>query len=226
MTAIFRPRHPPRQDGGWRHDAACRGMDSAVFFHPDGERGLARERRIQTAVRVCQRCPVCEPCRQWAHLAGEWYGVWGGEDETTRRHLLRGTEPPAARAKPRRVLRGDPRLDEPGAGWRSSVLDADCLCGALLHGLFHFFSPVVGRVLHQQAHTGLVSYFEHVVGDRFAHTVTGAFVQVYADSHGEPPCSSAIDSQKPAYDRSERPGSLKVEIEVVTVTARGGSCPT
>ena len=33
-------------------------MDSAYFFHPDGERGPARARREAKAKEVCQHCPV------------------------------------------------------------------------------------------------------------------------------------------------------------------------
>ncbi|WP_433453965.1 WhiB family transcriptional regulator [Streptomyces sp. CA-142005] len=33
----------------WQADAACRGMDSSVFFSPTGERGPARRRREEAA---------------------------------------------------------------------------------------------------------------------------------------------------------------------------------
>ena len=34
----------------WQLQAACRGKDPNIFFHPEGERGAARERRIAAAV--------------------------------------------------------------------------------------------------------------------------------------------------------------------------------
>jgi WhiB family redox-sensing transcriptional regulator len=80
---------PVLQNWDWQRDAACRGMDSAMFFHPEGERDPARHRRVQAAAQVCNSCPVREPCRAWAHTTPELYGVWGGEGEDTRRRLLR-----------------------------------------------------------------------------------------------------------------------------------------
>ncbi|PJN29877.1 WhiB family transcriptional regulator [Kitasatospora sp. CB02891] len=38
--------------------AACRGMDSAVFFSPCGEQGEARRMRGRRARSVCHDCPV------------------------------------------------------------------------------------------------------------------------------------------------------------------------
>src|ERR1041384_4592227 len=46
----------------WQLEGSCRGMDSAFFFHPDGERGPARARREARAKAVCQSCPGPEPC--------------------------------------------------------------------------------------------------------------------------------------------------------------------
>jgi tetratricopeptide (TPR) repeat protein len=42
----------------WQRLGACRGLDSAVFYHPDGERNPSRARRTQRAKEVCARCPV------------------------------------------------------------------------------------------------------------------------------------------------------------------------
>jgi WhiB family redox-sensing transcriptional regulator len=46
----------------WQMRGACRGMDSALFFHPEGERGPA----------------LHEP-----------YGVWGGLSEAERDVIVR-----------------------------------------------------------------------------------------------------------------------------------------
>lgn len=62
----------------WQLDGLCRGMDSAVFFHPEGERGHKRSAREEQAKRVCEKCPVMQQCREYAVSAGEPYGVWGG----------------------------------------------------------------------------------------------------------------------------------------------------
>ena len=74
----------------WQRLGACRDLDMAMFFHPDGERDPARGRRVATAKQVCAACPVIEQCRNWARSVGEPYGVWGGESEDERRALLAG----------------------------------------------------------------------------------------------------------------------------------------
>ena len=68
----------------WQMQGACRGMDSAFFFHPEGERGPARANREARAKQVCQSCPVIEQCRRHALAVHEPYGVWGGLSESER----------------------------------------------------------------------------------------------------------------------------------------------
>ena len=67
----------------------CRGLDSAVFYHPDGERGQARELRVANAKAVCAACPVARQCLEHALKAREPYGVWGGLSEEERDVLYR-----------------------------------------------------------------------------------------------------------------------------------------
>lgn len=68
----------------WQKDGLCRGVDSSVFFHPDGERGRARAQREQRAKELCRRCPVLAHCRAHALAVGEPYGIWGGMSESER----------------------------------------------------------------------------------------------------------------------------------------------
>jgi WhiB family redox-sensing transcriptional regulator len=70
-------------------------MDSAFFFHPDGERGPARASRERRAKAVCESCPVMEPCRRHALAAGEPYGIWGGLSESERFAAGGGRRSPA-----------------------------------------------------------------------------------------------------------------------------------
>lgn len=72
----------------WQRLGACRGRDSAQFFHPDGERGSSRNRREARAKSVCTTCPVRPECAAHALSAGEPYGVWGGFSESERLRLL------------------------------------------------------------------------------------------------------------------------------------------
>ena len=72
----------------WQADAACRGMDSAAFFHPVNERDAARENRIAAAKAICRRCPAIRECLEYALRVREPYGVWGGRSEDERAFLL------------------------------------------------------------------------------------------------------------------------------------------
>ncbi|WP_216215973.1 WhiB family transcriptional regulator [Amycolatopsis aidingensis] len=73
----------------WQLQAACRGVDSGLFFHTDNERGVARERREERAKAICSQCPVLQECRSHALSVEEPYGIWGGLGESERRELLR-----------------------------------------------------------------------------------------------------------------------------------------
>lgn len=73
----------------WQMRGLCRGVDSEVFFHPDGERGRARAQREFRAKQMCQRCPVITQCRAHALEVGEPYGIWGGLGESERELLRR-----------------------------------------------------------------------------------------------------------------------------------------
>lgn len=73
----------------WQMHGTCRGVDSSVFFHPDGERGRARAQRESRAKQLCRQCPVITQCRAHALKVGEPYGIWGGLSETERELLIR-----------------------------------------------------------------------------------------------------------------------------------------
>ena len=73
----------------WQLRGACRGMDSAVFFHPKGERGPARSGREARAKQICAGCPVLAQCRAHALAVHEPYGVWGGLSEAERDVIVR-----------------------------------------------------------------------------------------------------------------------------------------
>lgn len=68
----------------WQLDGDCRGLDSSVFFHPEGERGHARAQRERRAKAICAGCPVLVQCRSHAMSTDEVYGIWGGMSENER----------------------------------------------------------------------------------------------------------------------------------------------
>lgn len=90
MSDLTRLPGPVADVWDWQLHGACRGMDSARFFHPDAERGHARAERVRRAKEICESCPVLQQCREHALAVIEPYGIWGGLDESERRALRRG----------------------------------------------------------------------------------------------------------------------------------------
>jgi WhiB family redox-sensing transcriptional regulator len=88
MTDIDRLPAPLIDNWDWQGQAACRGMDVSVFFHPPQERNAARERRIAQAKAICQGCPAIQRCLDHALKVREPYGIWGGMSEDERAGLL------------------------------------------------------------------------------------------------------------------------------------------
>jgi WhiB family redox-sensing transcriptional regulator len=78
----------------WWPMAACADEDPELFF-PVTRAGPAALQEAQ-AKAVCARCPVSEPCLEWALRTGQEAGIWGGASEEDRRALRRvhGTESP------------------------------------------------------------------------------------------------------------------------------------
>jgi WhiB family redox-sensing transcriptional regulator len=66
----------------WRSFAACRTVDSGVFF-PQSDLFSNR------AKLICSTCPVREKCLAWAMGTDQRYGVWGGKTSRERLHLAR-----------------------------------------------------------------------------------------------------------------------------------------
>jgi len=98
VTATKRLPAPVSDAWDWQRLGACRGADSAVFFHPDSERGASRATRQERAKAICRGCSVLIRCREYALAAREPYGVWGGLGEQERHDIiaLRRSATPAA----------------------------------------------------------------------------------------------------------------------------------
>jgi WhiB family redox-sensing transcriptional regulator len=72
----------------WVNRAACRGMQSELFYPAVSERPNARDERELAAKRICASCAVRVECLAYALRANEQLGVWGGMTETERRRAL------------------------------------------------------------------------------------------------------------------------------------------
>jgi WhiB family redox-sensing transcriptional regulator len=90
MTDISRLPGPQSDLWEWQLHGACRGKDTELFFHPEGERGPRRSNREASAKAVCATCPVLLQCRAHALAAREPYGVWGGLSEHEREAIIAG----------------------------------------------------------------------------------------------------------------------------------------
>jgi WhiB family redox-sensing transcriptional regulator len=80
----------PENTMDWRNDAACKDEDPDVFF-PIGTTGIAVD-QVEDAKRICARCPVQEPCLEFALASNQDAGVWGGLTEDERRTLKRARQ--------------------------------------------------------------------------------------------------------------------------------------
>ncbi|HET9255203.1 MAG TPA: WhiB family transcriptional regulator, partial [Pseudonocardiaceae bacterium] len=58
MADIRRLPKPVTSEWDWQLRGSCQGLNSGMFFHPDGERGAARARRAAEAKAICRHCPV------------------------------------------------------------------------------------------------------------------------------------------------------------------------
>lgn len=62
----------------WLDLAACKGMDTELFF--TSQSGPAAHREARTAYAICAQCPVTQRCAEYG--ANDQYGVWGGAQRT------------------------------------------------------------------------------------------------------------------------------------------------
>jgi WhiB family redox-sensing transcriptional regulator len=90
MVDVRRLPPPVTDVWDWQLDAACRGVDSMMFFHPERERGPAKDERDSRAKAICAGCPVIQACRDHALMVQEPYGVWGGLTVAERAALSPG----------------------------------------------------------------------------------------------------------------------------------------
>jgi|ERR1017187_109550 WhiB family redox-sensing transcriptional regulator len=86
MTNLLAQLDAPIADENWRRYAACRGLETSLFFI-EGRAGNYRE-----ALKVCEDCPVVQDCLHDAlrwELSADWCsGIWGGKTPQQREKML------------------------------------------------------------------------------------------------------------------------------------------
>ncbi|MGH9296946.1 MAG: WhiB family transcriptional regulator, partial [Acidimicrobiales bacterium] len=88
----------------WQVRAACRGPQALVFFPPSYvERKEERLAREGEARDICRSCSVRAECLEYALRIKEPHGIWGGLNESERKHLLDKSLPPT-RSIPTRLM--------------------------------------------------------------------------------------------------------------------------
>lgn len=66
----------------WKLHAACRGMDTELFYPEQGESPYP-------ALAVCATCPVTPACLATALKNNERFGIWGGKSAKQRQNIRR-----------------------------------------------------------------------------------------------------------------------------------------
>ena len=77
-TPTWYPQRP-----AWMDAAECRGLDPNLFFHEQGDQGMAAARR------VCAACPSKAECLEYALENNERFGMWGGRSVQERNAIRR-----------------------------------------------------------------------------------------------------------------------------------------
>jgi WhiB family redox-sensing transcriptional regulator len=79
QESFGQPDNVGRYGRTWSGEAACKGMDTRLFF-PVGRTGEAPD-TVAAAKRVCATCPVRARCLAFALTTNQQFGIWGGCDE-------------------------------------------------------------------------------------------------------------------------------------------------
>ncbi|MER7502599.1 WhiB family transcriptional regulator [Nonomuraea pusilla] len=88
----------------WSRRAACLDLDPELFF-PISMEGPCQS-QVEQAKKICNGCPVREPCLAYALSTRQAHGVWGGTDPDERRSLIAASAVPRQGSAPARPLPG------------------------------------------------------------------------------------------------------------------------
>lgn len=79
-----------KEEREWRAKAACKGMDTSIFFPERGE-----NKKVKKAKEVCSGCSVQQECAAYSLMFADnnITGIWGGMAGRDRRRVVpRGPE--------------------------------------------------------------------------------------------------------------------------------------
>ena len=83
MTIAERPNsEKSKAEVRWRAMAACKGIDSDIFFS-----NFTKD--ADAARAICAKCPVKPDCLEYAIANKETEGIWGGTSEIQRKNIVR-----------------------------------------------------------------------------------------------------------------------------------------
>ena len=178
----------------WQLRGLCRGKDSSLFFHPEGERGAARSGREVAAKEICTNCPVQIPCVEHALRVREPYGVWGGmtEDEREEHYakqkvLLRAQAARAKAAKAAQVQLKEQLLREKAAQLSAAAERQPARAAAVAAQPTHSHSsnPATQPAMAQQNSAPAARTVENLAGTvasvRRARTTSGTSARATAN---------------------------------------------
>jgi WhiB family redox-sensing transcriptional regulator len=92
MSEVIKQRRPLLQNYEWQRAAACRGMDTNIFFESDNSRFNKRGPDVRRAKEICKPCPVRDECLEAAKVNNEQFGIFGGTTPGERRSMRRGSQ--------------------------------------------------------------------------------------------------------------------------------------
>lgn len=70
------------EQNGWRDKAACKNVDTNIFF------GSPKSESISVAKKICKKCSVNSACLKSA-LTYQYHGVWGNTTEDERNYIIK-----------------------------------------------------------------------------------------------------------------------------------------
>lgn len=114
VRSVRRVKMPKSRAGyggvpAFRNEAECGGCEPDLFY-PNGGYALdvqaAVKAQSEAAKALCRRCPVREPCLEWALSVPEKFGIWGGMTEDERSDVLKGMAPGSGKKQRRAAKNG------------------------------------------------------------------------------------------------------------------------